>query len=154
MGRKAIIIDKNKMQECIRALETNEKFTGHSTLFARVAASFGVSPAFIVQKVKLWGLVITTSKGKRGRSDIHKSAPHTGRRTKRSIQVSYQQAVRQEFAGAGLDKRVEGACAGSLKSAIALKCFDCCAGERDEVRHCEIVACPLWAYRPWRVRQK
>jgi hypothetical protein len=38
---------------------------------------------------------------------------------------------------------------GSLPDAIKLKCLDCVAWERKEVRDCVIVACPLYPHRPY-----
>lgn len=32
-------------------------------------------------------------------------------------------------------------------SAIRLKCLDCCGNQRNEVRACGAVNCPLWPYR-------
>ena len=31
--------------------------------------------------------------------------------------------------------------------AIRLKCIDCCAGQKPEVRLCHIKECPLWRFR-------
>jgi len=31
--------------------------------------------------------------------------------------------------------------------AIRLKCLDCCAGQRKEVRLCPVHDCPLWPFR-------
>lgn len=33
------------------------------------------------------------------------------------------------------------------RSAIRLKCLDCCGNQRNEVRLCEAYHCPLWPYR-------
>lgn len=30
---------------------------------------------------------------------------------------------------------------------IRLKCLDCCDGQRNEVRLCQVTGCPLWEYR-------
>ena len=30
-----------------------------------------------------------------------------------------------------------------------MKCLDCCAGQREEVRHCPVVECFLWVHRPY-----
>ncbi len=38
----------------------------------------------------------------------------------------------------------------SLKSAIELKCLECCAWDRPEVKRCQIGTCPLYALnRRW-----
>jgi hypothetical protein len=33
----------------------------------------------------------------------------------------------------------------SYQAAVELKCLECCAWERPEVKRCEIVGCPLWS---------
>lgn len=33
------------------------------------------------------------------------------------------------------------------KTAIRLKCLDCCCGNSAEVRRCEARKCPLWCFR-------
>jgi hypothetical protein len=33
----------------------------------------------------------------------------------------------------------------SYRAAVELKCLECCAWERPEVKRCEIVGCPLWS---------
>lgn len=37
----------------------------------------------------------------------------------------------------------------SLRKSINAKCYDCCHGATDEVKHCTVTACPLWFVRPY-----
>lgn len=37
----------------------------------------------------------------------------------------------------------------SLRAAVNGKCWDCCCGQRKEIRECHITACPLWNVRPY-----
>lgn len=37
----------------------------------------------------------------------------------------------------------------SPRQAIKAKCLDCCCFNRDEVKHCPVVLCPLHTYRPY-----
>ena len=37
----------------------------------------------------------------------------------------------------------------SRSAAIKAKCLDCCCYQRNEVKLCTTVACPLWNYRPF-----
>jgi len=37
----------------------------------------------------------------------------------------------------------------SLKAAVNSKCLDCCCWQSSEVRHCTVVECPLYNYRPY-----
>jgi hypothetical protein len=36
--------------------------------------------------------------------------------------------------------------------AVKLKCLDCCCYQREEVRHCRAVTCPLWGIRPFQTK--
>lgn len=44
---------------------------------------------------------------------------------------------------------IDKARAGNITAALGLKCWDCCAGERNEVAKCDITDCPNWPHRPW-----
>lgn len=44
------------------------------------------------------------------------------------------------------DKAISGR---SLRSAIKAHCLECVCWQRDEVRLCTSLACPLWAVRPY-----
>ena len=34
-------------------------------------------------------------------------------------------------------------------TAIKVKCLACCNFDREEVKTCAVITCPLWAYRPY-----
>ena len=38
---------------------------------------------------------------------------------------------------------------GSMRQAIKAHCLECCGWQRNEVRDCTSIACPLWDYRPY-----
>ena len=42
----------------------------------------------------------------------------------------------------------------SPRAAIKAKCLDCSEFDRDEIRNCTVVLCPLHAYRPFQVKAK
>ncbi len=52
--------------------------------------------------------------------------------------VSVQGIVQRAFEGSA-----------SPRQAIKAKCLTCCNYDRNEVEHCTVVRCPLWAYRPY-----
>lgn len=37
-------------------------------------------------------------------------------------------------------------------TAIKVKCLSCCNFEREEVKTCAVITCPLWAYRPYQYK--
>jgi hypothetical protein len=57
-------------------------------------------------------------------------------------------AMRQEFPWMALSliDRAEG---GSLIAAVQLKCLECSAFQRLEIRNCTITSCPLYPHRPY-----
>ncbi|AQT68781.1 hypothetical protein STSP2_01954 [Anaerohalosphaera lusitana] len=42
----------------------------------------------------------------------------------------------------------------SLRAAVDSFCLECMMWQRNEVRKCTSLACPLWAYRPYKPQQK
>lgn len=43
--------------------------------------------------------------------------------------------------------------AASPRQAIKAKCLECCHYDRAEITHCQVVLCPLHAYRPYQERR-
>jgi hypothetical protein len=39
---------------------------------------------------------------------------------------------------------------GSLRALVSLKCADCSCWQREEIRPCQVTACPLHPVRPYR----
>ena len=42
----------------------------------------------------------------------------------------------------------------SRPKAMRAKCMDCCAGNRMEVRRCNVYTCPLFPYRPYQEKEE
>jgi len=42
----------------------------------------------------------------------------------------------------------------SMKSAIKSFCLECCGWQKEEVRFCTSLACPLYPYRPYRISNR
>jgi hypothetical protein len=145
MPKKATVIDRAELESLLKQAEASETFPNHSQLFQHLAGKMGVSPVLIRSRVLEWHLPMKTQKGKKGRQ-----AGVSTSKTRKGKPPEYKAALITMFAGQGVEKRVEAASRGSGKAAIALKCLDCCAGQKKEVRNCTLVACPLWAYRPWK----
>lgn len=41
---------------------------------------------------------------------------------------------------------------GRAVAVVKAKCLECCNFDRSEIRDCTVLACPLWAYRPFQVQ--
>ena len=60
---------------------------------------------------------------------------------RRNIPGIHHESYRKNF-----DKALLGH---SLRAAIKAKCLDCVCWEKNEVKKCTVVTCPLWLYRPY-----
>jgi hypothetical protein len=149
MGRKAIEIDREYLNEQLREAEASKTFDNQNQLFTFLADQFGCKPIIIRNRVLAWGLTVNTPKGKRGRSLGEGKGVATGPRKRKGKPEDYKVALRMAFSDDNLNKRVEAACKGSLKSAVALKCYECSGYSKKDVSLCTITKCALWAYRPW-----
>jgi hypothetical protein len=67
-------------------------------------------------------------------------APAAARRLE-AMPVSHRRTYRRALEGR------------SLRAAIDALCAECCGYDRDAVRTCAAVACPLWRVRPWQGRR-
>jgi hypothetical protein len=41
----------------------------------------------------------------------------------------------------------------SLRAAVDAFCAECCGYDREAVRTCPAIACPLWSVRPWQFKR-
>lgn len=148
MGRKAIAIEKVDLDAALKLAESTKTWPNHNQLFKHLAEQFGCAPIIIRNRILDFGLTMKTEKGKKGRT-AGDGAGFLGPRKRKGKANDYKIALNMVFAQDGMSKRVDSASKGSLKSAVALKCYDCAGFSKREVGLCTIVSCPLWAYRPW-----
>lgn len=147
MGRKAIDIPKHVLSEALIKAETEKTWPNHNQLFQHLAEQFNCAPIIVRNRIQAFGLEIKTPKGKKGRQAGTTIAGVP--RTRKGKANDYKIALGMVFNRDGMEARVNKASKGSLKSAVALKCFECSGFQKKEVRLCTCVSCPLWAYRPW-----
>ena len=69
----------------------------------------------------------------------------------REKQIAEHRAQMPRIYRATYDKAVSGK---SLRAAANSFCAECCMWQREEVRLCTSLACPLWPYRPYRDKPK
>jgi hypothetical protein len=152
-GRVKLVVDKAEFQGVIMALEAVQAFTSQRELWEAVCQTEwarGLRPRRLTIQVamlraKELGIVIRTPPGKR--YDIahhHTKEP----RQRRKVDPDSIAALRRETP-ASLHTRVDKVAEGSLSSAIALKCLECCAYQKSEIRECINKDCPLWNFRPY-----
>lgn len=151
MPRPKIDIDLDKLKESIAKAEANQLFPNRNKLFEFVAKEFGCAAIIIRNRVLEHNIPLVTLLGKRGRSPGEGTGIPAGKRERKAVPELFRNSIQRTF---GSDKRVGKKIGlvinGSLKAAIALKCYDCCGRQAKEVANCTITSCPLWAFRPWK----
>jgi len=69
---------------------------------------------------------------------------------KRQAQIAERRAQMPRAYRATYNRAVKGK---SLRAAINAQCLECVCWQRDEVRNCTDLACPLYAVRPYQIPQ-
>lgn len=163
MGRVAKIIEKDKLENIIKKLESENTYTTRSQLFMEVADKYsnlyGVSfsHSCAAQRAKQYGIEIKTQMGERGahlkggNADALKKWRETGEvqiKTAKGNADSLIKLYSTEENGKYLKlaKKVK---RGSLKSAICLKCLECSNYKKEEIKNCPITTCALFPIRPY-----
>jgi len=164
MARITILVDKKKLEKAITEVEMYKTFNNRTELYNDVADHFNnkfptnkhVTGAVIYLRVREFNLdnVIKTPKGKRGAKSGERLAiaRANGQIVKRSrkdkidkIDVNWEQMY-NEFPDR-FHSHIDRMKNGSLKSAVILKCIDCCNYQSAEVARCAVKTCPLYAFR-------
>lgn len=160
MTRTRVEINPVEFQNVIAELESTHQFTNRSQLWNAVLSTPWAkalqpqvkSAHTFMMRAEEFSLEIKTPKGRRGREKGCASPTRSGPRPPRvSLDIINQQ---KNIFDKSLHEAVEKAAAGSMKSAIKLKCIDCCAGSKKEVALCTISECPLWGFRPYKIKKR
>lgn len=174
MARTATVVDRTRLVQAIEKAEAGGVFSTRNELYDAAAKLYGdekVSPSVVYLRIKEWGLVCKTPIGKRGRKDLGaiKGAPRNrvprAQKFKAPAKRAAIAALRHAVSGPiryqdgstndtskylPVVNRVE---AGSMKAAIKLKCLDCCAYDKEEIKHCACSSCPLFLFRPFQGKE-
>ena len=170
MARVRLEITKSELEYQIKATETANggPFPNRSILAEAVAESDwaknfvnpangkpkAISASVVTNRITELKIEPLTPKGKRGGGGGFSGT--RGPRKTRAEKFAEDPAISQsleklktKWGGqrAEVDKIING---GSMKAAVALKCFDCAGGSTGEVARCPVYDCALWAFRPWR----
>ena len=156
-GRKPILVDKIELQGIIDTLEKTGTITSRSALWLAVAdtewaKSIRLTSQVAMLKAKAMNVSITTPLGKKGREKGSGPVPNAGKRRSRKMPLDVITELKAVYEP-GLHKKVDRCSKGSMKAAIALKCIDCCGGQKKEVALCTIKNCSLWMFRPYQVKE-
>tara|TARA_Y100000310_G_scaffold308553_1_gene351769 strand:+ start:3735 stop:4328 length:594 start_codon:yes stop_codon:yes gene_type:complete len=162
MSKTRLNVPKDELQAAINEAEKETTFTSRADLFKVVAQSswarfFQPKPltvSMIQVRVNELGVELQTPPGKRGWQG--------GPRVQRGPRKTRKQKFAEDPAIVNAFERlaekvperfqpvVDKMRNGSRTAAVKLKCLDCCAYQVAEVKFCTCVACPLWAFRPYK----
>lgn len=164
MARQKLEINKAAFQQVVTQLEAEKEFGNPSELWAAVESTEwakNLQPRPLTRQVayiraKELGIIYKTQPGKRGprvmtEEQLARMREGRGQRRSRSEKMgafaeSFEQ-MRKSFPAQFLPL-IERAAKGSLRAALTLKCLECSAYQRNEVRQCEVFDCPLFPHRP------
>ena len=159
-GRKKLELNKNELQKIITQLEAKQTFANLSELFGAVentewAKTMEPRPLkapVVYQRVKELGIICKTLPGKRGNPNLGKPNVNGEVVVKRSraeklIGFNKSFAQMREEMPKEYHSLIVRAQAGSLKSAVRLKCIECSGYVKGEVNKCNVVACALYPFR-------
>ena len=159
MSKKTIEIDKTRLTKILNDLESSEIFSNRSALFEKASIKYGerCTPAIVYLRVKQWNIPLKTEKKKPGEHlkggnvEALKQFRETGEVKPKKIKADTRPLI-VEFTREENGKYLKIAKSikkGSLKSAIKLKCLDCCNFDKKEIKYCACPSCPLWPVRPF-----
>jgi len=161
MGRIKVAVNRVDLLQQIKSVESKSNFSTRNDLANAVADTDwakhnGITAPVVISRIKEFSLdgEIATKKGKRGRqkgvvlSKEHKAKLLAGRKNKDFVCLNYAELKRSfSSSKAGLIDRVA---KGSLRAAIKAQCLSCCNEDTNEIRHCTVVNCPLYSFRPYK----
>jgi hypothetical protein len=162
-GREKLVIVKTEMQAAIYVIEKDGPLPNRGALWAALENSDwakGLSPRPLTAQVAMVRakefaeggepLDIKTPLGKRGGDGTFggKRGRVKGQAVKRKG-MSFEAVCFFADEYPQMVSTVEKAEAGSLKSAVKLKCLDCSGGSKKEVALCTVRACALYGFRPY-----
>jgi len=162
-GRKKLEIDRDVFQRVVSKLEENQTFPNTSALWKAVEGTdwaMQQSPRPLTAQVAYMrarelGIVTKTLPGKRGGTMTEERianmrSARSGRKPRAEKMRVFAPTFKEMRATypTNLSATIDRAEKGSLRAAITLKCLECCAFQRVEVRNCACPGCSLYPHRP------
>lgn len=166
MGRRPVDLNKTDLLQRVREMESG-KYNGLTEFWIAVGKSFNISSTTVMLRAKKWGVVpaIASQRGAGGRGDALAKWRQENISLAPAARTSRADKIRQDPDGQKWIKAlknvpelkkghakalVEKAENGSVLSVLALKCLECTVNDREEIRNCVCVDCPLWYFRPYK----
>lgn len=153
-GRKPKQISEADLVAAVQAVESGGPLENRNILWSKVSEYLytkgtSVSTTFVYQKIKQLGINVLTPLGKRGREGGNPAiASLRGASTKTfdtKISKKCINGMKSVF-DHKYHKKIDKIKRRSFKSAVYLKCLDCCGHEASEIRRCTLYSCPLFLF--------
>src|SRR6185436_20727065 len=136
MPKPSIVVDKSKLEQIIKDLESKQKFEGHAALFKAVSEEYNkvanpqITPSIVYLRVKSFNIPIKTTKSKvgRGAGKEDKINVTNSKQTVAGLLVYAEGEEKTKFA-----KLAGQVIKGSRKAAIKLNCLQCAAYSKNEI---------------------
>ena len=169
MGRKTIEINLDMLRETIQAVEASGPLGNLSALYTQVSellisrGEVNANPQLVMLRINKLGIPVKTQKGKRGRQPGHVvdlgTIPSRGRRKMsdpnyNALLASGPSGGKGQVSKQSYKSLLGKARTGSLKAVIRLKCLECADYQREEIRLCGCLSCPLYSIRPFKTSEE
>lgn len=177
MGRRLIVVDKDKLVNAIQTAENNGALPNLDRLWDVATAIYnqGVVPekitkAVVALRTKTWSIETKTKPGRRGVTDgtnlaiARASRGEKRERTTDPVILAGWQELRKEifnisntlpsgetvYPARRFLPILDRAMKGSRSAAVKLKCIECAGWTTTEVKHCQCTTCALYSFRPYK----
>lgn len=158
-GKVKLEVNKAELQKMVSDLEAKQEFANLSKLWSAVEATDWaknqtprpLTASVVAARAKELGIVLKTVAGKKGRGNPNLGKGPKGPRIPRSEKFKAFDKTFEIMAKEVPEQYrhlVAKVKAGSMKSALKLKCLDCSAWDIKEVRMCVCTGCSLFPFRP------
>jgi hypothetical protein len=164
MSRVTVVVDKELLKSCIKEVESKGPLLNRSILQDEVTKMYNIkktgeftkiTTSIVYLRIKEFGIEVITPSGRKGRSGGVPRTATTGIHVSKAERFKGNKAIQESFAliRAATPERfqplVDKLEAGSRAAADKLRCLECCNYTTKEVCLCSVMACPVWAYRPY-----
>jgi hypothetical protein len=165
MGGKRIHFSTEDLISIINELESKNVYRNLFELQTAVAnsewgRSIGISAANVYNYISKFKIEVKTVRGKKGDG---LARLHSGATVRMTTAEKWKDNPLAQESLKATRAEIENLCgktrhknlldkfeAGSRKAKDAIICLSCTGGMTSEIKHCELIACPNFLYRPWK----
>lgn len=163
MARIKLEVNREELANQVRLAEESNTFKSRDDLYAHIANTDWaksqpkpLTKSVVYLRIKEFNIPINTAKAepfmKRVLNNVGILNNQEGQEERERFDKEDVELNKTMMAGYFDPKHhatIKKAVRGSMKAAIRLKCLDCCAENKVEIKECNVTTCPLWLYRPF-----